>query len=59
LLGRLFGQQRLAVRDRNLVVIRMDFREGQETVPVPAVVDKRRLERRLDPRNLCEIDVSG
>ena len=40
--------QRLPVGDRDLVVVRMDFREGEEAVAVAAVVDERRLERRLD-----------
>ena len=37
----------------------MDFREGQEPVAVAAVVDERRLQRRLDPGDLGEIDVAG
>ena len=44
--------QRLPVGNRDLVVIGMDFRERQEPVAVAAVLDKRRLERRLDPRYL-------
>ena len=44
--------QRLPVRDGDLVVVGMDFREGEETVPVPAVIDECRLKRRLDPRDL-------
>jgi hypothetical protein len=37
------GKQRLPVRDRDLVVVRMDFAEGQKTVAVAAVFDERRL----------------
>src|SRR6516164_4818898 len=39
----LFLDQRLPVGDRDLVVIWMNFREGQEAVPVAAVVDESRL----------------
>jgi hypothetical protein len=55
----LFGDQRLPVGDRDLVVVRMDFAEGQETVAVAAVVDERRLQRRLDPRHLGKIDIAS
>jgi len=37
----------------------MDLGEGEEAVPVAAVIDEGRLQRRLDPRHLGEIDVSG
>ena len=37
----------------------MDFAEGQEAVAVAAVVDERRLQRRLDARYLGEIDVAA
>ena len=36
----LFLQQRLPVRDRDLVVVGMDFVEGEEAVAVAAVVDE-------------------
>ena len=41
----------------DLVVIGMDFAEGQEAVAVSAIVDERRLERRLYAGDLGEIDV--
>ena len=44
--------QRLPVGDRDLVVVGMDFREGEEAVAVAAVVDEGRLQRRLDPGDL-------
>ena len=44
--------QRLPVGDRDLVVVGMDFRKGEEAVAVAAVIDERRLQRRLDPRDL-------
>ena len=36
----------------------MDLAEGEEAVPVAAVVDERRLQRRLYPGDLGEIDVA-
>ena len=39
----LLPQQGLAVGLRDLIVIGMDFREGQEAVAVTAVIDERRL----------------
>ena len=53
----LFGQQGLAVCDRDLVVIGMDFAERQETVAVSTVVYEGGLERRFDPRDFREVDV--
>ena len=47
-----FAKQRFAVGLRDLIIIRVDFAEGEEAVAVSAVVDERRLERRLDPRDL-------
>ena len=52
-------EQRLPVGDRNLVIVRMDFGEGEEAVAIAAVVDEGRLQRRLDPRDLGEIDVAA
>ena len=43
--------QCLPVGDRDLVIVRVDFRKGEEAVPVSAVIDERRLQRRLDPRD--------
>ena len=48
----LFAQQRVAVGLGDLVVIGVDFREGEEAVAIAAVIDERRLQRRFDPRNL-------
>ena len=55
----LLGQQRLPVGDRDLVVVGMDFAEGQEAVAVAAVVDEGRLQRRLDACHLRQIDVAA
>src|SRR5215831_18627563 len=55
----LLVDQRLPMGDWNLVVVRMDFAECQETMAVAAVVDERRLQRRLDPRYLSKVDVAS
>ena len=39
-----FGDQRLTIRDRDLIIVRMDFAEGEEAVTIAAVVDKCGLE---------------
>ena len=57
--ARLLLQERLPVGIGDLVVVRVDFREGQETVAVAAVVDEGGLQRRFDPGYLGEIDVSS
>ena len=44
--------QRLPVGDRDLIIVGMDFGKRQEAVTVAAVLDERRLQRRLDPRDL-------
>ena len=51
--------QRLAIGDRDLVVIGVDFRERQKAVAIAAVVDEGGLERRLYPRDLGEIDIAA
>ncbi len=51
--------QRLPVGDRNLIVVGVDFGKRQEAVAVAAVIDERRLQRRLDPGDLGEIDVTA
>ena len=53
------GDQRLPVGDRDLIVVGMDFAEGQEAVAVAAVVDEGGLQRRLYPRDLGEIDIAA
>ena len=54
----LLGQQGLTVGDRDAVIVGMDFREGQEAVPVSAIFHEGRLERRLDPGHLGKVDVA-
>ena len=46
------AQQSFAIGLRNLIVIGVDFAEGEKAVAVAAIIDERRLERRFDPRNL-------
>ena len=46
------GQQRIAVCFRDLIIVGMDFAEGQEAVAVSTVIDERRLKRRFDAGNL-------
>nr|WP_309144746.1 hypothetical protein [Bradyrhizobium sp. CCGB12] len=49
--------QRLPVGDRDLVVVRMDFAEGEEAVAVAAIFDESGLERGFDPGDLGEVDI--
>ncbi|WP_346015569.1 MULTISPECIES: hypothetical protein [unclassified Bradyrhizobium] len=49
--------QRLPVGDRDLVVIRMDFAEGEEAVAVAAIFDESGLKRGFDPGDLGEVDI--
>ncbi len=55
----LFVDQRLAVGDRDLIVVRVDFAERQEAVAVAAVIDESGLQRRLDARHLRQIDIAA
>jgi hypothetical protein len=56
--GLLLGfDQRLPVGDRDLVVIGMDFAEGEEAVAVAAIFDEGCLERGFDPGDLGEVDI--
>jgi hypothetical protein len=50
--------QRLPIGDRNLIIVRMDFAEGQKAVAVAAIFDEGGLQRRLYARDLGEIDIS-
>ena len=51
-------KQRLTVRNGDLVIIRVDFAEGQEAVAVAAIFHEGRLQRRLYAGYLCEIDIA-
>ena len=50
--------QRLAIGDRNLIIVRMNFAEGQKAVAVAAIFDEGGLQRRFYARDLGEIDIS-
>ncbi|MES5485763.1 hypothetical protein QMZ05_23680 [Bradyrhizobium sp. INPA03-11B] len=59
-MGALVGfDQRLTVGDRDLIVIGMDFAEGQEAVTVAAILDEGSLQRRLYARDLGEVNVAA
>jgi hypothetical protein len=51
--------QRLTVGDRNLVIIGMDFAEGQEAMAIAAIFDEGGLQRRLYACDLGEIDIAA
>ena len=52
-------KQRLSVGDRNLIIVGVNFREGEEAVAIAAVFDERGLERRLHARHFRQIDVAA
>jgi hypothetical protein len=59
-LGAVVGlDQRLTVGDRNLIIVGVDFAEGQEAVAVAAIFDEGGLQRRLYAGDLGEIDVTA
>jgi len=51
--------QRLTVSNRNLIIVRMNFAEGEEAVAIAAILDERRLQRRFYARDLGEVDVAA
>src|SRR6476660_5308593 len=51
--------QGLAIGNRNLIIVGMNFAEGQKAVAVAAVLDEGRLQRRLYAGDLGEIDVAA
>ena len=51
-------EERLTVGHWDLVIVGMDFVEGEEAVAVAAVLDEGRLQRRLNARHLGEIDIA-
>ena len=59
-MGALIGfDQRLPIGNRDLIIVGMDFAEGEEAVTVSAIFDEGRLQRRLYPRNLGEVDIAA
>jgi hypothetical protein len=58
--GALVGlDQRLTVGDRDLIIVGMDFAEGEEAVAVAAIFDEGRLQRRFYARDLGEVDIAA
>jgi hypothetical protein len=51
--------QGLTVGNRDLIVVGMDFAEGQEAVAVAAIFDEGRLQRWFYPRDLGEVDIAA
>ena len=59
-MGALFRlDQRLSVGDRDLIIVGMNFAEGEEAVAVAAIFDEGRLQRRLYARDLGEVDIAA
>jgi hypothetical protein len=59
-MGALVGfDQRLPVGHRNLVIVGMDFAEGEEAVAVAAIFDEGGLKRRFYAGDLREVDVAA
>jgi hypothetical protein len=59
-MGALVGfDQGLTVGDRDLVIVGMDFAEGEEAVAVATIFDKGRLQRWLYPRDFGEVDIAA
>ncbi len=54
----LLGDQALTVGDGDLIVVGVNFAEGQEPMTVPAVIDKCGLQRRFDANDFGEVDVA-
>src|SRR5690606_24568750 len=52
-------QQRLPVGDGDLVVIGVDFTECEKAVAIAAILDESSLERRLNTRYACKVDISS
>src|SRR5579883_1725351 len=47
-----------AVGNGDAVIIRVDLVEGEESMPVPAILDESRLQRRLYPYDFGEVDIA-
>jgi hypothetical protein len=59
-MGALVGlDQRLTIGDGDLVIIGMNFAEGEKAVAVAAIFDESGLQRRFYPRDLRQIDIAA
>ena len=57
--GAILFDQRPAVGGGDLIIVRVNLGEGEETVAVSAVIHERCLQRGFDPRDLCQVDVAS
>jgi hypothetical protein len=58
--GALFGlDESLTVGDWDLIIVRVNFAEGEKAVAVAAIFDEGGLQGRLYPRDLGEVDVAA
>ena len=57
--GGFFVDQRLPVGNRNLIVVGVNFVEGQEAVAIAAIFDEGRLQGRFDAGDLCQINIAA
>ncbi|WP_277996468.1 hypothetical protein [Bradyrhizobium sp. STM 3843] len=56
----LFGlDQRLPIRNRDLIIVGMDFAEREKAVAIAAIFHESGLQRRFDPRDLGEVDIAA
>ncbi len=51
--------QRLPVGDGDLVIVRVDFAEGEEAVAIAAVFDEGRLQRRFNAGDFGKVDITA
>jgi len=51
--------QRLPVGNRDLIIVRMNFAEGQKAMAVAAIFDESRLQRWFYARDFREVDVAA
>ncbi len=54
-----FFDELFAIFERDLVVVGVDFREGQKAMAIAAIIHEGRLKRRFYAGNFCKIYVSG
>jgi hypothetical protein len=51
--------QCLTIGDGDLVIIGVNFAEGEKAVAIAAIFDEGGLQRRFNPRDLCEINIAA
>jgi len=56
---RLMPEDRFAIGNGDLVIVRMDFAESEEAMAIAAIFHKSRLQRRFDARYFGEIDIAS